>query len=97
MKLLTPVVAGVGLPIGNLTSQLLANMYLHELDEFAKHRLGEKYYIRYMDDFCIFHHNKDHLRHIRIDVERFLFEKLRSLKPMQKPKFLKWQFKKVRL
>lgn len=68
---------GVGLPIGNLTSQLFANMYLHELDEFAKHTLREKYYVRYMDDFCTFHHNKDHLRHIRIDVERFLFEKLK--------------------
>ena len=68
---------GVGLPIGNLTSQLFANMYLHELDEFAKHTLREKYYVRYMDDFCIFDHNKDHLRHIRIDVERFLFEKLK--------------------
>ncbi|WP_104500350.1 reverse transcriptase/maturase family protein [Acinetobacter indicus] len=68
---------GVGLPIGNLTSQLFANVYMHELDEYVKHRLKEKYYIRYMDDFCIFHHDKDHLRHLRIDIERFLFEKLK--------------------
>lgn len=68
---------GVGLPIGNLTSQLFANIYMHELDEYAKHRLCEKYYIRYMDDFCIFHHDKDHLRHLRIDIERFLFERLK--------------------
>ena len=68
---------GVGLPIGNLTSQLFANMYLHELDEYVKYQLCEKHYLRYMDDFCIFHHNKDHLRHLRIDIERFLFEKLK--------------------
>lgn len=68
---------GVGIPIGNLTSQLFANIYLHELDEYVKYRLCEKHYLRYMDDFCIFHHNKDHLRHLRIDVERFLFEKLK--------------------
>lgn len=81
LKLLDEIIdssgGGVGLPIGNLTSQLLANMYLHELDEFVKQRLNEKYYIRYMDDFCIFHHDKDHLRHLRIDIERFLFEKLK--------------------
>ena len=81
LKLLDEIIdssgGGVGLPIGNLTSQLFANTYLHELDEYAKHRLKEKYYIRYMDDFCFFHHDKDHLRHLRIDVERFLHEKLK--------------------
>lgn len=81
LKLLDEIIessgGGVGLPIGNLTSQLFANVYMHELDEYVKHRLKEKYYIRYMDDFCIFHHDKDHLRHLRIDIERFLFEKLK--------------------
>jgi len=67
----------VGLPIGNLTSQLFANIYLHELDEFVKHKLREKNYCRYMDDFCIVHHNKDHLHLLRIEIEQFLLDKLR--------------------
>jgi retron-type reverse transcriptase len=43
-----------GLPIGNLTSQFFANLYLHELDHFVKHVLRCRYYIRYMDDFLLF-------------------------------------------
>lgn len=67
----------VGLPIGNLTSQLFANIYLHELDEFVKHDLREKNYVRYMDDFMIAHHDKAHLHRIRAKIERFLWERLR--------------------
>jgi len=67
----------VGLPIGNLTSQLFANIYLHELDEFVKHRLREKNYCRYMDDFCIVHHDKEHLHLLRAKVELFLRDRLR--------------------
>jgi RNA-directed DNA polymerase len=48
----------IGLPIGNLTSQLFANIYLHELDFYIKNVLKCKYYIRYMDDFVIFGLNK---------------------------------------
>lgn len=44
---------GKGLPLGNVTSQLFANIYLNELDQFVKHILKEKYYIRYCDDFVI--------------------------------------------
>lgn len=44
---------GRGLPIGNLTSQLWANVYLHELDHFVKHQLRCRYYLRYMDDFLL--------------------------------------------
>lgn len=66
-----------GLPIGNLTSQLLANIYLHELDQFVKHQLRERYYIRYMDDFCIVHHDKRHLGQLRIIIERFLLSELK--------------------
>jgi len=44
---------GPGLPIGNLTSQLFANIYLHELDFYIKNTLKCKYYIRYMDDFVL--------------------------------------------
>ncbi|MYE07393.1 MAG: RNA-directed DNA polymerase, partial [Oligoflexia bacterium] len=49
---------GKGLPIGNLTSQHLANLYLGELDLFVKHKLKGKGYIRYMDDFILFSNNK---------------------------------------
>ena len=41
------------MPLGNLTSQILANVYLNELDQFVKHKLKVKYYIRYVDDFVI--------------------------------------------
>ncbi len=67
----------VGLPIGNLTSQLFANVYLHELDEFVKHVLREKSYVRYMDDFLIVHHDKAHLHRIRARIEWFLWDRLR--------------------
>jgi len=50
-----------GLPIGNLTSQLFANIYLHELDFYIKNELKCKYYIRYMDDFIIFDLDKKKL------------------------------------
>jgi len=45
---------GCGLPIGNLTSQWLGNLYLHDLDMFVKHQLHVQDYIRYCDDFCLF-------------------------------------------
>ncbi|MBI1961088.1 MAG: group II intron reverse transcriptase domain-containing protein, partial [Parcubacteria group bacterium] len=44
---------GVGLPLGNLTSQLFVNVYMNEFDQFVKHKLKAKYYIRYADDFII--------------------------------------------
>jgi len=44
----------VGLPLGNLTSQLLVNIYMHEFDMFVKQELRVKYYIRYADDFVVF-------------------------------------------
>lgn len=68
---------GVGLPIGNLTSQLCANIYLHELDEFVKHVLRVKHYVRYMDDFIIVHHDKAHLQRLRVLMESFLDVRLR--------------------
>ena len=67
---------GVGLPIGNLTSQLFANIYLHELDEFVKHGLREKNYARYMDDFVVLHHDKAHLQRVRSVIEAFLEHRL---------------------
>jgi len=47
------------MPLGNLTSQFFANVYLNKLDYFVKHKLRAKYYIRYVDDFVILHHSKE--------------------------------------
>lgn len=67
----------VGMPIGNLTSQMFANLYLHELDLFAKHKLKLHYYIRYMDDIIILHYDKKYLKAVKDEIETFLLEKLR--------------------
>ena len=65
-------VPGKGMPIGNLTSQFLANVYLNELDNFVKHTLKAKYYIRYVDDFVIFHKDKMVLERWRTEIDGFL-------------------------
>ena len=70
-------VAGLGMPIGNLTSQMFANLYLNELDQFVKHDLGVKYYLRYMDDSLILHQDKKYLWSIKQEIEEFLDEYLR--------------------
>ncbi len=68
--------SGKGMPLGNLTSQFFANVYLNELDMFVKHKLKAKYYIRYVDDFVIFHSSKDRLNKILLEIGFFLKEKL---------------------
>ena len=50
-----------GIPLGNLTSQLFANVYLNELDQFVKHNLQMKYYVRYADDFVFLSHDRSEL------------------------------------
>ncbi len=67
---------GVGLPLGNLTSQLFVNIYLNELDQFIKHKLKAKYYIRYCDDFMILGENKEYLTKLIPLINNFLKEKL---------------------
>jgi retron-type reverse transcriptase len=69
--------SGTGLPIGNLTSQFFANVYLNELDYFVKFDLREKYYIRYMDDFLIFGNDKEHLSHLKERIGEFLADELK--------------------
>ena len=66
-----------GIPIGNLTSQLFANVYLNELDHYVKRVLKEKYYIRYMDDFLILGTDKKKLADDREKMKIFLREKLK--------------------
>ena len=66
-----------GLPIGNVTSQIFANIYLHELDTFVKHTLRQKYYLRYCDDFIIVAHDKNQLTVLIEPIREFLTQKLR--------------------
>lgn len=66
-----------GLPIGNLTSQLFANIYLNELDHFIKDRLKVRWYGRYMDDFFVLHHDRRYLQQLRNTINTFLQQKLR--------------------
>jgi len=66
-----------GLPLGNITSQLFANIFLNELDRFIKHKLKIKYYIRYCDDFIILSDNKDYLEKLIPKINNFLKEKLK--------------------
>ena len=66
-----------GMPIGNLTSQFFANVYLDELDKFVKHNLKAKYYIRYVDDFVILHSSKEQLVIWKSQIEEFLRKELK--------------------
>ncbi|MDD3262529.1 MAG: RNA-directed DNA polymerase [Candidatus Absconditabacteria bacterium] len=65
-----------GIPIGNLTSQLFANIYLDDFDKFMKYELGIKYYGRYVDDFVIIHHDNEYLKSLLPIIKRYLTEKL---------------------
>lgn len=65
-----------GIPIGNLSSQMMANIYLNELDQFIKRKLGIKYYSRYMDDFIILHEDKEMLNILLKTIKDFLDIKL---------------------
>ena len=65
------------MPLGNLTSQFFANVYLNELDNYVKHNLGAKYYIRYVDDFVIINSNKSILEKNKEDINQFLKQKLK--------------------
>ena len=66
----------LGLPLGNYTSQMFANIYLNELDQYIKHKLKCKYYFRYMDDMVILLPNKEIANNVLNDITIFLKEKL---------------------
>ena len=68
---------GRGLPLGNLTSQLFVNIYMNEFDQFIKHGLKVKHYIRYADDFVIFSHDKAWLEELLPKIADFLSERLK--------------------
>src|SRR3989344_6907584 len=65
-------VKGVGMPLGNYTSQFFANVYLNELDYFVKHELKAKYYIRYVDDFVILDKDYKNLEKYKEAINKFL-------------------------
>ena len=69
--------SAVGLPLGNVTSQLFANVYLHELDNFVKQTLRQKHYLRYCDDFVIVSSQREELEALIQPIETFLQEQLR--------------------
>ncbi|WP_432592158.1 reverse transcriptase domain-containing protein [Stenotrophomonas maltophilia] len=75
-KRLANAPAGRGLPIGNLSSQFFANVYLDALDQFAKHVLKAKRYVRYVDDFVLFHQDRAQLAAWRDQIEVFLSDQL---------------------
>ena len=67
---------GKGMPLGNLTSQFFANVFLNELDQFVKHKLRAKYYIRYVDDFVILDSSKERLIEYKAKIDLFLRDRL---------------------
>ena len=65
-----------GLPIGNLTSQFFANVYMNSFDNYVKRVLKVKSYIRYVDDFVIFDKSKSRLRELKVKISKFLKSEL---------------------
>lgn len=70
------VTPGVGIPIGNVTSQIFANVYLHELDWFVKHQMRLPYYYRYADDFIILLETKEQVDEVLAVIENFVTDSL---------------------
>ncbi|OIO48764.1 MAG: hypothetical protein AUJ34_02440 [Parcubacteria group bacterium CG1_02_41_12] len=68
---------GAGLPLGNLTSQLFVNVYMNEFDQFVKHMLKAKYYIRYADDFVILSEDRNWMESQIMLIRKFLQERLK--------------------
>lgn len=79
MTLLKEVIGSFpgGLPLGNLTSQLFCNIYMNEFDQFVKHDLKIRHYVRYADDFVIFSDNKQYLESILPQLSLFFQNNLK--------------------
>ncbi len=76
--------AGVGLPLGNLTSQLFVNVYMNAFDQFVKHELKAKFYIRYTDDFVILSTDRALLEQYLVHIRAFLRDVLKlELHPLK--------------
>ena len=68
---------GVNVPIGNYTSQWFGNLYLNELDQWLKHQRNIPAYVRYCDDFCLFHDDKSVLRGLAEEIRAFVADRLK--------------------
>ncbi len=69
-------VEGIGMPLGNLTSQFFANVFLNELDQYVKHTLKVSYYVRYVDDFVVLDRSKKQLQICQQKIDEFLTNRL---------------------
>ncbi len=76
-KTLFKIPKNKGLPIGNLTSQFFANVYMNRFDHFIKRELKIKKYIRYVDDFVLFHSSKERLIQCKAEIESYLDRELK--------------------
>ena len=85
--LLTPVQRRRGLPIGNLTSQFFANLYLSPLDHFVQEKLKLGHYLRYVDDFAAFSNDRGELAEARIAMEEFLARLRLKMHPIKSQLF----------
>lgn len=77
-KSLFHALPGCGLPIGNLSSQFFANVYMNELDQFVKRQLKPRAYARYVDDFVLLHEDPQWLKQAQPEIEAFLARRLRA-------------------
>ncbi len=71
----------IGMPLGNMTSQFFANLYLNNFDKFVKNRLKMRYYIRYVDDFVILHSDKKVLEECKDKIGKYLMNLKLELHP----------------
>jgi retron-type reverse transcriptase len=81
--LFSPLMRKKGIPIGNLTSQFFANIYLNELDHYVKEELNCRYYIRYVDDLTVFDDQKKRLWLVKDRIEDFLTKERLKLNPLK--------------
>lgn len=85
--LLTPLQRRRGLPIGNLTSQFSANVYLNGFDHYIKEQLKVKKYIRYVDDFALFADDREFLAEARLAIEEYLANLRLKIHPIKSQLF----------
>ncbi|NES96608.1 MAG: RNA-directed DNA polymerase [Desertifilum sp. SIO1I2] len=85
--LLTPLQRAKGLPIGNLTSQFSANVYLNGFDHFVKEKLRASKYIRYVDDFALFSDDREFLAQARVAIEEYLAQLRLKIHPIKSQLF----------
>lgn len=86
-ELLTPVQRRRGLPIGNLTSQFFANLYLNGFDHFVKEELKVKKYVRYVDDFALFGDDRSFLQDAKIAISEYLASLRLKIHPVKSQLF----------